>query len=41
LTSQLVKIGSIKQPIDFEKMVDRDVRAKAMEVAGKDKGGCY
>jgi NitT/TauT family transport system substrate-binding protein len=41
MQEQLVKIGSIKQPIDCEKMVDRDVRAKAMEVAGKDKGGCY
>jgi NitT/TauT family transport system substrate-binding protein len=41
MQEQLLKTGSIKQPVDFEKMVDRDVRAKALEVAGKEKGGCY
>jgi NitT/TauT family transport system substrate-binding protein len=35
MQEQLVKTGTIKQPIDLAKIVDPDVRTKALEIAGK------
>jgi len=38
MQEQLVKSGVIKQPVDLARMVDPDVRAKALEIAGKPGG---
>ena len=35
MQEQFVKTGNIKQPVDLAKIVDTDVRAKALEIAGK------